>query len=174
MSYIQKSLLCSVLLCLAVLPSTAQATSSSAIARQSSEGSASSQHVRRGARNVKIFSYPLRSGCASAARVQSLTAVYEGASPKDFYRVYASVQSKKVSRNSRIDPKSMTMTVTFPSSPLLQACSGNTIDFFASIARTATPGTMHRFMIELPSDVYTDEGNIGDPIQGPWIEIAKE
>lgn len=174
MSTIQKYLFFFTL-CFWVLPTEAGAESSISMLRQRPpELVADQSTAHRGMRNVKVFSYQLENGCASLAEVKNMTLVYEGPSSTDIIGIYAKVNGRRLTQRNKIDPLDMTISFTFPSTRLLQACSGNSINLFAAIPRTAIVGSKHRFVIELESDVYTDECSIGIPMKGPWIEIVKD
>ena len=125
-----------------------------------------------GAHRVTMLSYPLGKGCDSSATVRKMTLVYESSQPAIGIRtVYASMKGVRLSSKKTIDPRSSAVTLSFPRSDKMGACSGNSVDIFADFSRNVVSGSKHRLYVELASDVFTDEGSVGVPMQGPWIEV---
>lgn len=125
-----------------------------------------------GAHKVHMLPYPLRKGCKSAETVRTMTLVYTGSSSADIRHVYAKVGRRTVSKIFRINPEDLTVNLRFPRMAVLNVCKGGVIDVYADISRAAKVGSTHQLMVELESDVATDEDSVGVPMQGPELTIV--
>lgn len=134
---------------------------------------ASAQNVSRGMRSVPMMHYTLGAGCDSGAGVEGMTLVYQGPSPADLRRIYIKIDGKTVTKRKTIDPADRTVNFAFHRLNEPGVCSGKTVDIYADIARTAAIGGAHRLVIELAQDVFSDEGSVGVPTEGPWVTVVR-
>lgn len=105
--------------------------------------------------------------------MRQITFVYEGSSSKDILSLTAKVDGKRIAKKQSIDPENLTVGFTFTHKTAPRVCGGASIDIFADFSRAAAKGSKHRLIVELASDVSTNEESIGIAQQGPWIEIKK-
>ncbi len=124
-----------------------------------------------GAHGARMLSYQLGDGCVSSATVRTMTLVYIGTSSADIRHVYAKVGRRTVSRKFLINPEDLTVDLRFPRMAMLNVCQGGVIDVYADISRAAKVGSTHQLMVELESDVATDEDSVGVPTQGTPLTI---
>jgi len=102
-----------------------------------------------------------------------MTLVYEGTSPNSIRSLYAKIGSRIVTNKRTVNPHDLTATLTFLPRTAPLVCGGDTISVMADFSQTAA-GTSHRVTVELPTDIISDEGTVGVPTQGAWIEVGTQ
>ncbi|UPA22198.1 hypothetical protein K8942_04020 [Candidatus Peribacteria bacterium] len=132
------------------------------------------KRVRPGARGVLMLSYPLREGCHDFTLIRNMTLLYEGTSPANIRRVYAKVLGKKLTTKRAINAENYTVTLWFDPKNAPGLCYSRSIEIYADFSGTAEPGSMHSLQVELPTDVVTDSGVIGEPTHGLWVKVLKK
>lgn len=132
---------------------------------------ASAASVRPGARNVPVLRYAL-ADCDSRASLESMTLVMEGGKPQDVRGVSVRYNGRVIARRKTVDAYDRTVTLRFDRRLAPKACSGESIDVVADLSRATKNGETFRFIVELPSDVVSDEGSIGIPGEGPWLTVG--
>ena len=82
---------------------------------------------------------------------------------------------KNLAKSVTFDPTNLTATVTFNQPLSIAACQKKTIDVLADFDG-ATPNTSHTFMIELQSDIQSDNADIAGsfPLKSNTVTISAQ
>ena len=83
------------------------------------------------------------------------------------------MNGKGVTRRKVIDPEDLTIHLPFHRRSAPGVCSGEVIDIYADFSRRTERGSRHRVIVEIESDVVSDEGSVGIPTIGNWVEVTQ-
>jgi hypothetical protein len=130
--------------------------------------------VAPGTKNVALLSFDLEVSCDGNRTVRQITFVYDGPGKlAELPHLSVSIDGGKAETLPPIDPRSLTVSLTFQKKLEINACKTARFDILADVPATATEGSAFSLMVELESDILTDASKIYSvfPLQGPTITV---
>ena len=88
--------------------------------------------------------------------------------------LHAKLNGRLVGRTATINAQDFTATIDFPTALRVPSCAVNRLSFTLESDATAVSGSRHQFILELPTDLITDENlewQGAFPFRGPVITV---